>query len=67
MENAFTSLCAGLDCVLSPLSEVTQEQAKNRSVGLDVGFGGERAELGDELLLPTQATDLPPVVEKWTY
>lgn len=60
-------LCAGLDGVLSLLSEVTQEQSKNRSLGLNIGFGGQRAELGDELLLPTQATDLLAMVEKWAY
>lgn len=60
-------LCAGLDDVLSLVSEVTQEQSKNRSVELDIGFGGQKAEPGDELLLLTQATDLLATVEKWAY
>lgn len=49
------------------MSEDTQEQAENRSVGLDIGFGGQRAELGDELLLLTQTTDLLATTEKWPH
>lgn len=55
-------------CVLDQMvSEDTQEQAENRSVGLDIGFGGQRAELGHELLLLTQTTDLPATTEKWPH
>lgn len=46
------------------MPEDSQYQTENRAFGLGIGFDSQETELGDELLLPTQATDVLAMVEK---
>lgn len=43
----------------------SQEQFKNRSIRLDIGFGGQRAELGDAISAIEQVKDLLTMGGEW--